>query len=310
MSRTSYPIALRLLVVLVIVGFSASQAVAQQVITRNISSTSFIQSQWFLLLLFTLIIGFSIVYRRFMYNRLLASKRSMEALPGKTGEHSPTESIDGLLDQVVQGNEQDNVKTHTQVVHNLLDTIGLLQQQAAFFQGQLVTNSLQETSHRLFTLSLLHNNIYHNGQDEIVDLNKLIPIIIDHYAATAGNNAIVRFIYSSTSRDIELPVLQAVPVTFFINEILHCYGSLRSENYFSESVGFYLQETKGLVKLTVRTEGLNAPAAFTSLKQNLHQQVQKYFPQSMHPRLSIEQSFGAGIYLQFKKQPSKLPVVY
>jgi hypothetical protein len=309
MSRTSYPIALRLLIVLVMMGFSASQAVAQQVITRSIS-TAFIQSQWFLLLLFTLIIGFSIVYRRYMYNRLLASKRSMEALPGKANENSQAESIDGFLDQVVQGNEQDNVKTHTQVVHNLLDTIGLLQQQAAFFQGELVTNSLQETSHRLFTLSLLHNNIYHNGQDEIVDLNNLVPIIIDHYAATAGNNAMVRFIYSSTSRNIELPVLQAVPVTFFINEVLHCYGSLRSESYFSESVGFYLQETKGLVKLTVRTEGLNAPAAGTSLKQNLHQQVQKYFPQSMHARLSIEQSLGAGIYLQFKKQPSKLPVIY
>jgi hypothetical protein len=30
----------------------------------------------------------------------------------------------------------------------------------------------------------------------------------------------------------------------------------------------------------------------------------------MHAGLSIEHSLGAGIYLQFKKQPSKLPVIY
>jgi len=308
MSRTSYPIVQRLLIVLVLMGFSASQAGAQQVITRNIP-TAFLQSQWFLLLLFTVIIGFSIVYRRFMYNRLLASKRNMEALPGKSNEHQ-TESIDGLLDQFVSGNQQDNVKTHTQVVNNLLHTIGLLQQQASFFQGDLVTNSLQETSHRLFTLSLLHTSTYHKGEAEMVDLNELIPIVIDHFATSAGNNAMVRFIYSSTSRNIELPVQQAVPLTFFINEVLHCYGSIRSENYFSESVGLYLQEAKGLVKLTVRTEGLNTTAAFSSLKQNFHQQVRKYFPESLHARLSMEQSLGAGIHLQFRKHPSKLPVIY
>ncbi|HSB92401.1 MAG TPA: histidine kinase dimerization/phosphoacceptor domain -containing protein [Flavitalea sp.] len=309
MSRTSYPIVRRLLIVLVALGFSASPAVAQQVITRNIPTAS-LQSEWFLLLLIIVMIGFSIVYRKFMYNRLLASKRNLETLPLKGNDKLQNESIDGLLHQVVRGEGKDNGKTHTQVVNNLLSTIGLLQQQVSFLQGDVVTNSLRETSHRLFTLSLLHAKLYINGEGEMVDINELVPVLIGHFAESSGNNSMVRFIYSSASGNIELPIQQAVPVTFFINEVLHCYGSLRAENDFSESVGIYLQESKGLVKLTVRTEGLDAPATFTSLKHNLHQQVQKYFPDTLHARLSIDQSFGSGINLQFRKQPSKQPVAY
>jgi two-component sensor histidine kinase len=307
MSRTSYPIARHFLIVILLMGFSANHAAAQQIITRNIS-TGFFQSQWFLLMLFILLISFSIIYRKFMYNRLLASKKSMLSMP-EDQDTDPASSIDGLLDQVVLGNTQDNVKTHTQVVNNLLNTIGLLQQQATIFQREMVTTSLHETSQRLFTLTLLQSKIYQKAQLEMVDLHELVPILIDHFSAI-GNKSRIRFIYSSTARSIELPVQQAVPMTYFINEVLASFGSVKSENYFSESVGFYLQETKGLVKLTVRTEGLHVPQAFTSLKQNLHQHVLKYFPNSLDARLSIEQSLGTSIHLQFSKQSSKVPVIY
>jgi hypothetical protein len=109
---------------------------------------------------------------------------------------------------------------------------------------------------------LIYGKIYHKGQQEMVDLHELVPILMDNYTVTAGNDGMVRFIYSSTSRSIELPVHQAVPMTFFINEVLNSFGSIKSENYFSETVGVYLQETKGLVKLTVRTEGLNCSCRF------------------------------------------------
>ena len=41
----------------------------------------------------------------------------------------------------------------------------------------------------------------------MVDLHELVPILMDNYTVTAGNDCMVRFIYSSTSRCIELPVL-------------------------------------------------------------------------------------------------------
>src|SRR3954471_2752741 len=98
MSRTSYPIARHFLIVILLMVFSAKHAVAQQIITRNIS-TGFFQSQWFLLMLFILLISFSIIYRKYMYNRLLASKKNLLSL-AEDQDTDPTSSIDGLLDQV------------------------------------------------------------------------------------------------------------------------------------------------------------------------------------------------------------------
>jgi hypothetical protein len=81
-----------------------------------------------------------------MYNRLLVSKRGLELLPPKaTLKARP---IDGILDQVVLDKDQENVKSHIQVVHNLLHLIGLLQQQTSFFQDDIVNSSLKEASQR------------------------------------------------------------------------------------------------------------------------------------------------------------------
>jgi two-component sensor histidine kinase len=309
MSRTSYPIFRDLWVVIVAMGVSTTPVFARQGTTRYIAS-GFFNSPVFLLLILSSVICFSIVYRKWMYNRLLAGKKELETLPPKTTLKAQMTPIDGILDQVVLDKEQENIKTHIQVVHNLLHFINLVQQQPSFFRGDMVNSSLKEASQRLFTLSLIHAKLYHKGQQEMVDLHELVPILIDNYTSTAGNDCMIRFIYSSTSRNIELPVNQVVPMTFFINEVLNSFGSIKSENYFSETVGVYLQETKGLVKLTVRTEGLNVLADFITLKRNLHQQVHKYFPESLSPHLSIDQALGTSIHLQFQKQTSKLSVIF
>src|SRR5688572_32965383 len=132
MSRTSYPIFRKLLFVAITMGISAFQAVAEQVNAKPVT-VGFFQSPLFLLIIFSTIICFSIVYRKFMYNRLLASKKNLE-LPAKTHLKAHGRPIEGILDQVVLDKDQENVKTHIQVVHNLLHLIGLLQQQSPFFQ--------------------------------------------------------------------------------------------------------------------------------------------------------------------------------
>jgi two-component sensor histidine kinase len=314
MSRKSYPISLLYSVLSLLLIFSIEETTAQSIHNtakqrqEAVSSHPFWQSPWALLLLIAVIIGFSIVYRRFMYSRLLTNKRNQAAMQAAGTTWTADQSIDGALEQAASISAQDNVKTHTQLVHNLLHTIDLLREQVAFFQEEVVTDTLHETSQRLYTLTLIHNNISRKAHLEFIEVNELVPMLVEHYTSFSGNQSMVRFIYSSAARTIELPIHQALSLAFFINDVLCVFGLVKSGSYFGQTVGIYLQETDGHIKLTIRTEGLNVPGG--SLKRNLNEKLHKYFPEIMNPRLTIDQSMGTSINLQFQKKLSKVPVIY
>jgi len=315
MSRKSYPIFQRCISIGFLLFLLVYKTVAQQVIPQQTGpKTAFpavaADSPWTLLLLIAIIIGFSFVYRRFMYGRLLSGKKNDAEGQASDPKTNAFQSIDGVLEQVVAESGNNALKTHMQLVHNLLHTIDLLQQQQAFFQKELVTDTLHEISQRLYSLTLIHTKISPRGHSQTVDINELVPLLLEHYTEFAGNESMTRFLYSSTSRSVELPVQQALPLTFFINEVLCFFGNIKSENYFSQSVGIYLQETDGHIKLTVRTDGLNVLAEYSQLKRSLQQQVDKHFGESMVTRLTIDQSFGTSIHLQFEKKLAKHPVIY
>lgn len=315
MSRKSYPIFHRCFYIGFLLFFSVTEAVAQQVLPQQAGRKSQLaggtyDSTWILLGILSIVIGFSIVYRRFMYNRLLTTTKDEAAGYAAEKSGNSLQSIDGVLEQVVAESDNNALKTHMQLVHNLLHTIDLLQQQLPFFQKELVTETLHETSQRLYSLTLIHNKISQHGHSQTVDVNELVPLLVDHYTEFAGNESMLRFQYSSTSRCVELSVQQALPLIFFINEVLSFFGRIKSENYFSQSVGIYLQEADGRIKLTVRTDGIDVLAEYGQLKRCLQQQVYKHFAESMDTRLAIDQSFGTSIHLQFEKKLSKLPVIY
>lgn len=310
MTRTSYPIVLKNLIALLLVTLSGTATFARgNGIGQIQQSPHLAASNAQLIGLFGLFVGIillSIFYRRFMYNRLLAKPQANERnlQPISTSALSPE---DRLLQQLVEVVEEDESAKYQHIINNLQDAIRLMQPTGNVTGDEEFRRSISHHAHRIFTLTTIHDRFYiADNNSRVVDFNEIVPLLIENLSLADGAHARIQFIFSSPSRSIELDIRQAMAFSQVINEILFWFATPKSANYFTESVGIYLQENKGQVKLTVRTEGLNLTKDLRTLRRNLVQCIHAHFPDHQEPLLQVDESMGTSINFQVLKRGTRV----
>lgn len=142
-----------------------------------------------------------------------------------------------------------------------------------------------------------------------IDINDCIPDLIENLAGSSQEHLNARIVFSSPSRCIELETSQALALAMVINDVLSWFIIIAETNYFVESVGLYLQETKGLVKLTVKAEGLYRSKDLEQLNKGLRQTLVSHFAEAYNTRFSIDNNLGIQINVQFEKQMARKPAL-
>lgn len=151
-----------------------------------------ISSIGFLLLLLSLI----------LYNRFRIKKRSM-----------------AVIQQKIEENEQLVQEVHHRVKNNLQIMLSLLQTQSNLIDDDKAKLMIKESSNRIKSMALIHENLYHSGD--------MVMVKADNYFKDLTTNVIHSFNRNDQDIHIDMDIINeeismtlAVPIGLILNELI------------------------------------------------------------------------------------------
>lgn len=258
-----------------------------------------------------LLIGGSIAYRRFILNGKTIANIQSDRRP--TAFRAPVYNRiygDGITlipegEQLPEHTEWGFQEWHRRIKTNLHHVLELLNVPSLIGNDPKALKAVEFNSRKLYALAYAHHKLREAPHNSPVDMNELIPDLIECLTHAPEKHSTARIIFSSPAHCIELEPAQALALTMVINDILSWFMTRSDRNYFLESIGLYLQEAKEQVKLTVKTEGLYRSKDFDHLKNELRQTLVTHFDDAYNARFSIDNNLGIQLNLQFEKQVSR-----
>ena len=109
-------------------------------------------------------------------------------------------------------------EVHHRVKNNLQIVISLLNTQSRFLNSQEAINAIQESRHRMQAMSLIHQKLYQGESSACVNMNSYIQELSEYLDASLNANKKIRF--TIQFRDVELDIVQAIPVGLILNELI------------------------------------------------------------------------------------------
>ncbi|MEA3323995.1 MAG: histidine kinase dimerization/phosphoacceptor domain -containing protein [Euryarchaeota archaeon] len=151
---------------------------------------------------------------------------------------------------------------HHRVKNNLQVILSLLDMQARSAKDKNVKDALSESINRVYTMSLIHNQLYESENLSEVNMRGFVDNLVRQllYVYSIQDTRITPNV---SVADSPLPISIAVPVGLIVNELLtnafeHAFVN---RNEGTIGVSFSVSE-KGLVSLEVSDDGTGLPLGF------------------------------------------------
>jgi pentatricopeptide repeat protein len=109
-------------------------------------------------------------------------------------------------------------EVHHRVKNNLQIVISLLNSQSAYLKEDVAVNAILESRHRIQAMSMLHQRIYQSQNMSGISMLSYIHELV--YYLDNSFNLGKRIVFSINVEDIELDLVQAVPVGLILNEAI------------------------------------------------------------------------------------------
>ena len=260
-----------------------------------------------------LLIGFSLFYRRLILNRKTAVQAAeQKILTERKPVFNRLLSDEGNLFHGMEHHPEQQQSKSNEMYHrvknNVQNVLALLNAPSELLDPETL-QAIENNSRQLYVIALMHHKKKESMHGGSIDINDCIPDLIENLAGSSQEHLNARIVFSSPSRCIELETSQALALAMVINDVLSWFIIIAETNYFVESVGLYLQETKGLVKLTVKAEGLYRSKDLEQLNKGLRQTLVSHFAEAYNTRFSIDNNLGIQINVQFEKQMARKPAL-
>lgn len=147
------------------------------------------------------------------YNRYRLKQRSNTLLEAQQQEiNLKNES----LNRLVKEKEWLVKEMHHRVKNNLQVVMSLLNTQSMYLDNAAAQAAIQESQHRMHTISLIHQKLYQSDNSAMVSMPAYVRELIDYLRDSLAAGANIHF--EQNIADIELDVAQAMPVGLILNE--------------------------------------------------------------------------------------------
>jgi two-component sensor histidine kinase len=120
-----------------------------------------------------------------------------------------------LLERLVQEKEWLLREVHHRVKNNLHTVICLLESQAAYLENDAL-QAVQNTGHRIYAMSLIHQKLYQTEDVRVIDMGNYITEFMRYLQDSFGSPSTIRI--GLDIEPITLGVAQAIPLGLIINE--------------------------------------------------------------------------------------------
>lgn len=119
------------------------------------------------------------------------------------------------LQRLVNEKEWLLKEVHHRVKNNMHTVISLLESQAAYLENDAL-KAIESSQHRIYAMSLIHQNLYQDKDVKTIDMALYVPEFIRYLDESFGTHYHIRIL--SNVDPISLGISQAIPVSLIINE--------------------------------------------------------------------------------------------
>lgn len=149
------------------------------------------------------------------YNRYRLKQKSNAQLQAKQNEINKQYDI---LKKVLSEKEWLLREVHHRVKNNLQIVISLLNTQSAYINNQDAMAAIQNSQHRMYAMSLIHQKLYQSDNLSTIDMKWYIRELVSYMRESFDIDKKIRFIIEA--EDLNLDVAQAVPLGLILNEAI------------------------------------------------------------------------------------------
>lgn len=238
-----------------------------------------------------LFIGLCLVYNR--YRLKLRKNIQLE------DQQKEINAKNSSLSQLVDEKEWLLKEVHHRVKNNLQIIVSLLNTQSVYLKDETAVNAILESRHRVQAMSMLHQRIYQSDNMAGIAMSPYIHELV-HYLKGSFNTG-SRIIFNLNIDEIDLDLVQAVPVGLILNESITNALKYAFPNHAEGEVNILLLKTSDdKLRLRIVDSGIGLPEGF-NLNENksFGLKLIKGLSEDLRGTFAIESDQGTAITVEF-----------
>lgn len=190
---------------------------------------------------------------------------------------------------------------HHRVKNNLQIVISLLNTQSAYLDNEDALMAIQNSQHRMYAMSLIHQKLYQSDNLSTIDMSWYIYELIGYIRECYASDNKIKF-----NLDIDkvfLDVAQAVPMGLIINEaVINTTKYAFPDGRRGEVFVSFKNTGNDSCELTICDDGVGLPADFDIDKtDSLGMNLMRGLTDQLDGIFSIENKNGLRIHITFRK---------
>jgi two-component sensor histidine kinase len=190
---------------------------------------------------------------------------------------------------------------HHRVKNNLQIVISLLNTQYAYLDSEVAMAAIQESQHRMHSISLIHQRLYQSENLTNIDMKEYINELVMYLADSFNTGNRIRIIQDT--KNIGLDVSQAVPLGLILNEAVTNSIKYAFPAQGNGEINILLDEIdNATISLMIADNGKGLPADFDIRKsKSLGMTLIKGLSRQLEGDFKLTNHQGLAIHIIIKK---------
>jgi two-component sensor histidine kinase len=203
-----------------------------------------------------------------------------------------------LLQNLVNEKEWLLKEVHHRVKNNLHSVICLLESQAAYLEDDAL-KAIEESQHRIYTMSLIHQKLYQSEDVKTIDMSVYIPELVQYLS---DSFAVLGRIHFRLNIDpINLNPTQAIPLALIINEALTNSIKYAFPDNRRGEITITLTDPGDRFKLELTDNGVGmSECSKTGVSKSLGLELMKGLAKEIMGEITFENNNGVRIIIIFE----------
>ncbi|RYG17683.1 MAG: hypothetical protein EOO07_10555 [Chitinophagaceae bacterium] len=200
------------------------------------------------------------------------------------------------LEQLVKDKSWLLKEMHHRVKNNLQTVVSLLESQSAYLESDALA-IVQNSQHRIFAMSLIHQRLYQHEQIASVDMSSYIPELTAYLKEYIGED---KYIAIEVDVDaLHFDVSDAVPMGLILNEALTNAIKYAFKGRNSGKIMVSLKEISAGYRLRIIDDGVGLPLGFDiSARDSLGLKLIRGLSHQLGGELLIQSNSGTEITVE------------
>ncbi len=205
------------------------------------------------------------------------------------------------LERLVDEKEWLLKEVHHRVKNNLHTIMSLLETQSVFLKDDALA-AVQNSQHRVYAMSLIHQRLYQKENSTIVDMGVYFPELISYLKESYDTRQ--RITIAADIEHIRLDISQAIPAGLILNEaVTNAIKYAFPHNQQGQiSIGF-IQHENGKIIMSISDNGIGLPPDWKEIqKKSLGLKLMKGLSDDLKADFTISSDKGTSLVIVFDKE--------